>query len=343
MERTFAHISFELDDFHSSRSARPLHIFCVFPKVNVEEIPDVAREAGVGAAVHRRGKNTYDLETASATRKRRATGHIIDFGHYWYILIRTIESPTTAGNTASRWIRRMYPAISHSYVRPNHLLNIMDHLSEIQDSKLEMRGYVLRSHDSPETMKKWPRDRPYTRKAIEQDIERENKLLEAINFIFRTGGTYFNTRMEADGHFVFYRGGALCFSNFYRLVLSRYGEIALDNRKFFSNRERRLVNGDVEISRISLQPRRILEKHDWETLKLYLSSHYSLAVLHSGNPWLQLNMIDRGDGSVFDIYGYHSKIEVVPFNRASPESLMRLFHTINELFPSMQLGEVLSQ
>lgn len=173
MERTFAHISFELDDFHSSRSARPLHIFCVFPKVNVEEIPDVAREAGVGAAVHRRGKNTYDLETASATRKRRATGHIIDFGHYWYILIRTIESPTTAGNTASRWIRRMYPAISHSYVRPNHLLNIMDHLSEIQDSKLEMRGYVLRSHDSPETMKKWPRDRPYTRKAIEQDIERE--------------------------------------------------------------------------------------------------------------------------------------------------------------------------
>lgn len=339
MEKDFTQLCFELDDYHSGAQARPLHIYSVFPRINVEDISDLAREAGVGAVTKKIGNNVYTLEIASAYKMRRAYGYLIDFQNHWIILIRTIESPTVAGNIIAGWLERMYPAISHSYIRPDDLLTIMDSLSKIKNSNLELMGYVLRSHDSPETTKKWPRGMPYSRDNIEITMNNENKLLEAMNFVFSIEGTRFNVRIEIDGHFVFYSGGPRCFSNFQRLILSRYNEISLLNREFFSNRERRIINGDIEISQISLMPRKELLKEDLESLIMHLSTIYSVAILHSGNPWLLLNTIDRGDGSSFDIYGYSSEIQIVPFNKATPESLMRLYYNISEIFPLAKLRE----
>ena len=332
-------LCFELDAFHSSRQARPLHIFSVFPKINVKDISQVAREAGVHATTERVGREVYKLDIVSARKRQRAYGYLIDYEKFWNILIRTVESPTIAGNVAKLWLKRMYPAVCRSYIKSSDLLDIMDDLSKIEDSKLELRSFILRAHDSPETMKKWPRDKPYSREEIERNIKRERKLLEGINFIFQVKETYFNVRIQTNGHFVFYEGGRYCFSNFQRLVLSRFNETAIINHKFFSNRERRIIDGKVKISRIVLDPTKKLSKTDFESLSSHLGMSYSTAVLHSGNPWLLLNIIDRGDGSSFDIHGYPSEIQIVPFNRASPESLMRLIYTIYELFPLTEIKD----
>lgn len=334
---SFSQLCFELDDLHRSDQARPLHVYTVFPKIEVERISDLARKARVGAIIEKKGNNVYELEIVSAYKKNRAYGHLVDFKNYWIILIRTIESPTVAGNTTKRWLERMYPVISRSYIKPSDLLGIMDDLSHIRESKLELRGYILRSHDRPETTKKWPKGTLYSRERIENTISNENKLLEGIDFILSIDGTFFHVRMQIDGHSVFYSGGFRCFSNFQRLILSRYNEIALSNRDFFSNKERREINGNIEISQIYIQPKEKLTKKDLETLSLHLSTKYSVAIFHSGNPWLLLNAIDRGDGSSFDIYGYTSEIQIVPFNKATPESLMRLCYNINEVFPLAML------
>ncbi len=330
---------FDLDRFHSSKEARPLHIFSVFPKVDSEDIPNVARKAGVLATLQRIGRKVYRLEMVSARRRQRAYGYLVDHEKVWNIFIQTIESPTVAGNVAELWLKRMYPAICRSYIKSSDLLTIMDDLSTIEGSKLEMRSCIIRAHDSPETIKRWPRDKPYSRREIEQIIKRETKLLEAINFIFHVAQTHFHVRIQTNGHFVFYEGGRYCFSNFQRLVLSKFNETALMNHEFFSNRERRIVDGKVKISRIVLDPQKTLSKSDFETLSSHLSMTYSTAILHSGNPWLLLNIIDRGDGSSFDIHGYSSEIQIVPFNRASPESLMRLIYALYELFPLTEIKE----
>jgi hypothetical protein len=299
----FTQLCFQLDAFHSSREARPLHIFSVFPKISVEDIHYIARQAGVGASVKRWDREVFYLRIVSAYKRQRAVGYLIDHKNFWNILIRTVESPTVAGNVARLWLKRMYPAVCRAYIKSDDLLNILDDLSKIEDSKLELRGYVLRAYDSPETMKKWPRGKPYSREEMERVIERETppKLLEAINFTFQVKETYFSLRMETDGHFVFYEGGPHCFSNFQRLVLSRFNEVTLINHKFFSNRERRIVEGEAKISPITLTPIKELTKTDLESLSLHLGMNYSTAVLHRGNPWLLLNIIDRGDGSSFDI------------------------------------------
>ncbi|MBZ5588216.1 MAG: hypothetical protein LAO05_06615, partial [Acidobacteriia bacterium] len=335
----FANLLFELDAFHSSKEARPLHVFNVFPRINVDEISSTARKAGVSATIEKVGEDVYKIEIVSARERQHAYGYLVNHGKYWNILVKTIESPIVAGNIAERWLKRLYPAICRSYVKSKDILSIMDSLSKVENSKLELMSFILRAHDSPETTKKWPRGKPYSRDEIERIIGREKQLLEGINFSFKIEQTYFSVRIQADGHFVFYEGGQYCFSNFQRLVLSRFDELALENHTFFSNRERKVINDKIKISKIVLDPIKKMAKNDFETLSSHLSSTYSTMVLHSGNPWLLLDVIDRGDGSVFGIHGYSSEIQIVPFNRASPESLMKLVHSIYELFPLAEIRE----
>ena len=102
----------------------------------------------------------------SARKRQTAYGYLIDHGKYWHILIRTIESPTVAGNVAKLWLKRLYPVVCRAYVKSNDLLDIMDGLANTEEAKLGLRGYILRAHDAPETMKKWPRDKPYSRTEI---------------------------------------------------------------------------------------------------------------------------------------------------------------------------------
>jgi len=334
-----AQLYFELDRFHSSQEARPLHVFSVFPKITIDSLSRFAREAGVDAILENVGQRVYKFDITSARKRQHEHGYLVDHGKIWNILIKTVESPTVAGNIVERWLERMYPAICRSYIQSSDLLNIMDDLSKVKDSKLDMRSYVLRAHDSHETVKKWKSNKPYSRGDIEQSVRREGQLLEAINFLFHVEQTYFHVRIQADGHFVFYEGAQYCFSNFARLILSKFNEMTLMNHKFFSNRERRVVDGNAEVSRIYLDPVKKLGKTDFERLSSHLSMKYSTAVLHGGNPWLLLNIIDRGDGSSFDLHGYPSEIQIIPFNRGSPESLMRLIHGIYELFPLAEIKE----
>ena len=58
----FSRLSFELDKIHSSEGARPLHVFCDFPKISVEDMSDNASQAGVHATIKREGNGVYNLE-----------------------------------------------------------------------------------------------------------------------------------------------------------------------------------------------------------------------------------------------------------------------------------------
>ena len=327
----------QLDSFHCSQQNRPLHIFTVFPRTDVESLPNYAYEAGTGAIVEKQDEKLYKVTLASSRRKQQAYGYLIDSKNLWNILIRTVESPTIAGNVTMSWLKRMEPVVCMTYMRPDDLLSIMDSLSEIKDSKIRLRGVVLRKYGRSGSMKKWPMGANYSRREIEQTIRSENELLEAIDFEFKVEGTAFRVRMESNGHFVFYEGNQFCFSNFQRLVLTRFNETALRNHKFYSNKERRVINGEAKIFPITLKPAKELTKSDFESLSMHLGRNYSTAIFHSGNPWLLMSLIDVSDGSSFDIHGHSDELQVVPFNKASPESLMKLIFEIYELFPLLQI------
>jgi len=326
-----------LDVQYSSGEVNPLHIFTVFSKVHPLDLPSLAAEAGAGSVVEDVGENIYSITLS--LRKRYAQGYLVDHKRFWSILIKPIESSVVAGNVSESWLEHLYPAIYRSYIKSEQLLDMLDYLNNVPDSKLELMGYVLRIYKEPETRKAWPRGKPYSRDFIEDEIKRQNLLLEAVNFVYKVGLMFFKARLSNDGHFVFYRGSETAFSDFQRLVLTAFTEISLRNHDYFSNRERRIIEGEAVVSQISLNPGQRLSKSDLENMALQLSHDYAATILYAGNPWLLVNLIDRGDGSSFDIHGYQDEIQIVPFNRASPGSLMKLFNKICELFPLTVIKE----
>ncbi|MGD6807346.1 MAG: hypothetical protein ACQCN4_10365 [Candidatus Bathyarchaeia archaeon] len=329
----------QLDSFHCSKESRPLHVFTVFPKTTIDTLPSYSYEAGVGAITEKTNERLYKITLSSLRRKQQAYGYLIDSGALWNILIRTVESPTTAGNITLSWLKRMEPVVRMAYMRPDDLLGIMDSLSQIEGSKIGLRGVVLRKYGTDGSLKKWPMGAVYSREEIENTIQNENELLEAIDFTFTVQGSGFRVRMESNGHFVFYEGNQFCFSNFSRIVLNRFNERALRNQRFYSNKERRVVNGEATIFPIALKPFKELTKSDFESLSLHLGRNYSTAVFHTGNPWLLMSVVDVSDGSSFDIHGHSDELLVVPFNKASPESLMKLIFEFYELFPRLQMQQ----
>ena len=83
---------------------------------------------------------------------------------------------------------------------------------------------------------------------------------------------------------------------------------------------------------ITLDPE--LSKEDLIELKDTLGRKYMTAVLYDGNPWLLLSLIDKSDGSTFNLQAYHDEIIVTPVIRISSASLTRLYSALEEVLPN---------
>jgi len=310
----------------------PLHIFVLFPRIGIDSLPDLASRAEAGLHLEPLSENVYEI--VLSLRKRYAQGFVVTYPHIWNLFIRPVESSVAAAQVTDTWLRKVYPILSKAYVESEQLLDILDSLKSTNpDYRVEVRGYLLKTFREPETSRTWPRDQPYIRRILERSME-SRYLLDAIRFGFHAGEAFFETRISRNGHLVYYSGGKQGFSDLSRLILQPLSKIALENRKRFSGRERKIVGDEVVISPVMMKPENPLTERDLVGIKLALCESYTTSVIHGGNPWLLVSVIDRGDGSYFDIYGYEDEVVIVPFNRASPESLTKLYGLIRELVPS---------
>jgi len=279
--------------------------------------------------------NMYQLSIR--LRRRFVQGFLITGGPLWTVLIKPSESSALAEQVSRIALRNLYPSLASAFAESEQLLDFLDQLGgQTPNSTLQIKDYFLRSAREGTTKRAWPRGQPYVRKKIEEEMGRKF-LLDGISFNLISDNSTIEARVSRDGHFVLYGGKGSCYSTFLRIVYQPIVEIMIKNRKRFQNRGRKVVQGEPVISPIRIDPGVELQADSLRALKLALIQQYSSAVIHDTNPWLMMNAIDRKDSSYYDIYGYHDQIVVVPFERASAESLSRLYSVIREMFPSAKL------
>ena len=324
------------DSHYSTGGKAPLHVFLVFPKREPERLSLYASRMRVGIDVDKLSEDLYDITIR--LRKRYANGYLITKGDIWNLLIQPVESSSSAQQVATTWLKNLYPVLSPAYIESEQMLDILDEFNQVEEKhELQVSDYFLRSREGP-TSKTWPKGQPYMRHVLEKRIGKDF-LLDAISFTFKIGETFFETRICRDGHLVLYKGGRTCFSDFQRLIIQFVSKMATRNHMRFENKGRKVVQGEAVVSQLKLDPGRRLGKKDLNNLKLHLCKNFSAAVIHGGNPWLLTSIIDRGDGSYYDVYGYEDEISIVPFSKSSPESLTRLYGKILELFPTSKIQE----
>jgi hypothetical protein len=324
-----------LDNEFSISGRRPIHIIICFSKIKPTQLPGVAQLAERTASVEQVGDNLFQIKLF--LKKRGASGWLVTKGEIWTFYVESITSPVDAGNILETWISGLFPTLVFARVESTQLLNLLDSLDQIPDAKLGLQDYLLKSFPGGLSSKSWVAGQPYRRADLEKITSVEKKVLHAVHFQMISKDLNFEARISRLGHLVYYGGTKRGFDNFYRLVMDSIITESLRHRDRLTEKEKRIVNDEVKLYPITYDVGRkaLSPKPDFEKLEDAMSSGsgYYMSLLSGGNPWMYLHVIDRGDGSVYDLYAFEHRLELVPLEKATPESLAKINALIEEVIP----------
>lgn len=329
--RSFADYVMSMEPEYEAGSAPPLHLFITFPQIDLSRISDVAASAGVWVGVKQVSGNLYDLSVR--LRKRAAYAKLVTYDEIWTIVVHSTESPVTAGEIVEKWLANVHPKLISSFFDSKQLLDLVDSFGKLPNPpEINVSEFVLREYPKGPTHKTWEKGKSYDRSVIERHILENNAPLDSIKFKVSAGRDSFDCRISRNGHLVLYVGSI---SQFMSLIISPLTDVAKANNDFFRHRQREFIEGKVVPNEIRLaaDEKEITTEH-LERLGGALCDAFVGAILHSGNPMLYVNAIDKLDGSVFDVCAYPDEIVVMPYSKASPSSLIRLYMLITEVVPS---------
>lgn len=322
----------KIDKEFEEKFASPLHLFLTLSNLTPEKLPSTALQAGVELKMEPLGQNIY--EVTLLLRRRMSRGYLVVQNAIFTFLIRSDGSSIAASEVTSRWLVRLFPEVSRMYLESRQLLDLLNLLNSVeQEHELQIIDYMLyKQHKS--TARTWEKGKRYDRRVLERETEKNKAILDSIHFEFAVDKFTFDARVSRKGHFTFYKGK---FSDFNRLVVIPSLEMGIKNQERFSERQRKVVQGEAEAKPLRFKGK--FEKNDLYLLSDLLKKVYSVAVLRKGNPWLLIQTIDQNDGSSFDIYGYEDEIVVVPFAKASSASFLNLYSLIIEAFPTARVND----
>lgn len=333
-------LHYYLDELYSTSDSAPLHMFIALSKVPIEKIESYAYRHSRSISYKEIEKNFYKMELR--IRTRGAEGWLVTRGELWIFYMRSDEG-ANIGDVVEKWIDGMFPFISSAKIPSKNIYDMLDDLNRASKQGIEIADYLSRRYLGKKqwaSQKNWPKQN-YVREELEERVANDDHFLDSVRLKFTSDEESFSCAFSKNGHLTYYQGGKRGFSNFYRLVVDNYIEKAFMHLKSFENKEAKISHKAENV----VFPLRYLQtREDTFTLDRFekmvkatrSAGDYLVSVIHKGNPWLYLTLLDREDGSNFEIYGFDDKIEIVPMLRATPESLARIEDLVYEVFPTIR-------
>jgi hypothetical protein len=122
------------------------------------------------------------------------------------------------------------------------------------------------------------------------------------------------------------------FSAFVKKLALPALKTGLDNLKFFRNRERKVVGGEIKIKPFEYALDSNLKESHIELLENALDDVSNYALIYRGNPYFLASCYDRKDGSVYRVSAFGKRVVIVPLNDVTESALQRLFLSLSERF-----------
>lgn len=326
----------------SRGTTSPLHIFVTFSKTSIEKLPSNADGMGRRIQVEFLGDNLYEIKLR--LKKRGASGWLVTKENVWLFFIKAQES-SSIGAMMEAWISGMNPFISHARIPPNGLFDLLDSLDKANGDGIRIHAFYARSYRQDkaydsiregESQKGWTGAK-YDRRKLERTIAASNTVLYAAKLEFPDTDTSFVARVSRRGHITFYEGQEQGFSNFYTRLIDPYVRNAVVYDATLDNKQVQIKELKSIVSPIIFEPARTLGKSDFDDMidAVTREPDFMVSVVHFGNPWLYLTVVDRADGSACEIYGFEDEIQIIPQFKATSTALARFEDIIYGVFPSV--------
>lgn len=269
----------------------------------------------------------YRLRLDRDIRHERVSGQaIVEWNPTGYWILYTDASSYFVTHVLEPFLNGLYPAVSRVYFNYRQILKFLDEL------ELEYKGAsVLTSIFVRRQRKAGKQKERGTLQLWELGAEQE---LEKLTQQYRLwiGQIGFQIRDQAD---LLLLAGSLTSRGVARLRYGRFSDfsdkfvlvfvgVALNWKRFFSGRERKLIDGQVQLSPYALHYPFQLESRQISDISETLSNVYSFSVIHGGNPYFAASLCDYQEGSSFGLTVLADNITITPMSKATPFALWKL-------------------
>ena len=322
------HIMAYLAEAYVARDVPSLHCFAFLldKDATLGEAIELAQRRGVRAVLTRKSGDLFQL--GIRVRTSYQTGYLVQMGQSWVFLS---DGETSRLNSTIRaFARSTFPLLVRAFLPSSRILRLIERLKVKYDRVLVSEGTI---YTKGQTSRVWKEGLvEFSAREMDRVARRDDGKWTNISFRCVGAGTEaFSCRVYEHGHLTLYSGR---FPLFYSDVVLPYFGDASEIENGLREKERRDTAEGVVLNPVTVQFAKDISDLDMELLKDRILREYVAAVTHPGNPLLMIQLSDRLDGSAYDLYAYGQKVEIVPQQRASAQSLLELVSTISDVLPT---------
>jgi len=226
----------------------------------------------------------------------------------------------------------MYPDITTAYITAEEISEILQNLSKTKKTELFYSKYVAKKvFGEPDTDLRYKRG-PCTEAFKKTRDARPRLWIDSIR-VFSKEDPQIDFHLSREGQLTYYQGN---FEEYYEAILARMEEYCGRRLKIFEKRGRR-ETVDKELRPLLIQyDSKIFEDVSNRKQLINVIADYdfcNFSVIHSGNPHVYLNVVDRVDNSTFALRTYGSdSLVIAPKVKATKTALMRFSKHLMDKF-----------
>jgi len=184
-----------------------------------------------------------------------------------------------------------------------------------------------------ETRRTWRREAiPYDPNYLRKIAENENGRWSSI--VIRTSDKRIRFRLYEEGIVTLYYGSFTTIWDFIVKPLLR----KIDERAQIFKEVEMSAPKDEGLKVLKLWYSEELTKNILNAIRDKLSQRYLTSILHSGNPYLHLEIIDREDFSNLTVFASGNEIEIIPGRSVTVSTLVELVSLILDILPPLRIS-----
>lgn len=307
-----------------------------FEELIAREISELENVKIESKKVHEESKFTlWNCAMKRTMARGKVEGNFLVLQVDYFIFVITQSNPSFLREGVMYLSRMLYPNLMISYITAEEIFEILQHFSKARKTELLYSKYVAKKMFG----------RPFTSLGYAAKKEKNFPFTEAFSKarnlglwidsirVFSEDDSKIDFRLSRGGLLTYYRG---TFEGYYNDVLEPVQEYSIKRMKIFEKKGRRenpdkepqplLINFDSKVFEDAF-----IRKELVNVIASYDFCNYS--VIHSGNPHVYINIVDRVDNSAFSLRTYGSdSLVIVPEVKATQASLMRFSKHIMDKF-----------
>jgi hypothetical protein len=229
------------------------------------------------------------------------------------------------------FFRNAKPYFENSLIPQHDMFDVIDEFAESTQTKLLFVDGTLKMPG--ETRRIWKkRPIPYDRELLKKRAFENNGRWSSI--VVQTGDNSMKFRIYEEGFVTLYHGSyKLLYMYVIRSLLRKIDE----NSKMFREVEQNAPS-DSKLKIVQLTYPTEIDRGTLFQIRDTLSTRYVTSVLHAGNPYLHMELIDRKDFSNLALFASGNKIELIPGRKITLSTLVEIVALLLDILPTLQIS-----